>query len=114
VPLTGAIQRRNKMLIHEIFSNESTSDKYGKPANYSKHLEKTFGECGDAKKNESTLNEYRNALYDFVKSKFPTWPEYVLKDFIPRRKEELERKRFGQVDCSSVKVAVPHKVPKDV
>jgi hypothetical protein len=37
------------MLIHEIFSNESTSDKYGnwdheQPANYSKHLEKTFGE----------------------------------------------------------------------
>ena len=97
------------MLIHEIFSNESTSDKYGKPANYSKHLEKTFGECGDAKKNESTLNEYRNALYDFVKSKFPTWPEYVLKDFLysqtkhMRDEEELKdflernQKDFGQV-----------------
>ena len=97
------------MLIHEIFSNESTSDKYGKPANYSKHLEKTFGECGDAKKNESTLNEYRNALYDFVKSKFPTWPEYVLKDFLYaqakgiRDQEELKdfldrnQKDFGQV-----------------
>ena len=97
------------MLIHEIFSNESTSDKYGKPANYSKHLEKTFGECGDAKKNESTLNEYRNALYDFVKSKFPTWPEYVLKDFLYaqakgiRDQEELNdflernQKDLGQV-----------------
>ena len=93
------------MLIHEIFSNESTSDKYG----YSKHLEKTFGECGDAKKNESTLNEYRNALYDFVKSKFPTWPEYVLKDFLYaqakgiRDQEELNdflernQKDLGQV-----------------
>jgi len=103
------MKRRNKMLIHEISSNETTSDKYGKPANYSKHLEKTFGECRDAKKNESTLNEYRNALYDFVKSKFPTWPEYVLKDFLYSQtkhiqdeeelKDFLERnqKDFGQV-----------------
>ena len=58
---------------------------------------------------ESTLNEYRNALYDFVKSKFPTWPEYVLKDFLYsqakhiRDEEELKdflernQKDFGQV-----------------
>ena len=58
---------------------------------------------------EGTLNEYRNALYDFVKSKFPTWPEYVLKDFLYaqakgiRDQEELKdfldrnQKDFGQV-----------------
>jgi GNAT superfamily N-acetyltransferase len=58
---------------------------------------------------EDTLNEYRNALYDFVKSKFPTWPEYVLKDFLYaqakgiRNEEELKdwlernQKDFGQV-----------------
>jgi GNAT superfamily N-acetyltransferase len=58
---------------------------------------------------EGTLNEYRNALYDFVKSKFPNWPEYVLKDFLyPQAKgirdqEELDdflesnQKDFGQV-----------------
>ena len=58
---------------------------------------------------EGTLNEYRDALYDFVKSKFPTWPEYVLKDFLYsqakhiRDEEELKdwlernQKDFGQV-----------------
>ena len=58
---------------------------------------------------EGLLNEYRNALYDFVKSKFPTWPEYVLKDFLYsqakhiRDEEELtdflerNQKDFGQV-----------------
>ena len=58
---------------------------------------------------EGTLNEYRNALYDFVKSKFPTWPEYVLKDFLYaqakgiRDQEELNdflernQKDLGQV-----------------
>ena len=58
---------------------------------------------------EGTLNEYRDALYDFVKSKFPTWPEYVLKDFLysqakkiqdkEQLKDWLERnqKDFGQV-----------------
>ena len=58
---------------------------------------------------ESTLNEYRNALYDFVKSKFPSWPEYVLRDFLYAQskgirdqqelKDFLERnqKDFGQV-----------------
>ena len=58
---------------------------------------------------ESTLNEYRNALYDFVKSKFPGWPEYVLRDFLYAQakgirdqqelKDFLERnqKDFGQV-----------------
>ena len=58
---------------------------------------------------EGTLNEYRNALYDFVKSKFPNWPEYVLKDFLyaqakgVRDQEELNdflernQKDLGQV-----------------
>ena len=58
---------------------------------------------------EGTLNEYRNALYDFVKSKFPNWPEYVLKDFLYaqakgiRNQEELNeflernQKDLGQV-----------------
>ena len=58
---------------------------------------------------EGTLNEYRNALYDFVKSKFPNWPEYVLKDFLYaqakgiRDQEELNdflernQKDLGQV-----------------
>ena len=58
---------------------------------------------------EGTLNEYRNALYDFVKSKFPGWPEYVLRDFLYAQakgirdqqelKDFLERnqKDFGQV-----------------
>ena len=71
------------------------------------------GGGGESIKNENfaegTLNEYRNALYDFVKSKFPTWPEYVLKDFLYsqakhiRDEEELKdflernQKDFGQV-----------------
>lgn len=47
------------MLLNEIFSNESTSDKYSswdheQPANYSKHLEKTFGEP-DEITNEQTV-----------------------------------------------------------
>ena len=58
---------------------------------------------------EGTLTEYRNALYDFVKSKFPGWPEYVLRDFLYAQakgirdqqelKDFLERnqKDFGQV-----------------
>jgi RNA polymerase sigma factor (sigma-70 family) len=58
---------------------------------------------------ESTLNEYRNSLYDFVKSKFTSWPEYVLRDFLYAQakgirdqqelKDFLERnqKDFGQV-----------------
>ena len=58
---------------------------------------------------EGTLTEYRNALYDFVKSKFPSWPEYVLRDFLYAQskgirdqqelKDFLERnqKDFGQV-----------------
>jgi len=58
---------------------------------------------------EDTLTEYRNALYDFVKSKFPSWPEYVLRDFLYaqakgiRNQQELKdflernQKDFGQI-----------------
>lgn len=67
---------------------------------------------------EDTVNEYRNALYDFVKSKFSTWPEYVLKDFLYaqakgiRDKEELKdfldrnQKDFGQVNWRLEKLSI--------
>jgi hypothetical protein len=77
-----------------------------------------FGKVKERAVAEDTLNEYRNALYDFVKSKFPTWPEYVLKDFLYaqakgiRDKEELKdfldrnQKDYGQVKWRLEKLAI--------
>ena len=97
------IMRANEFLF------EKWSDKYKRSIDCSNP--KGFSQKAHCagKKNESTLNEYRNALYDFVKSKFPTWPEYVLKDFLYaqakgiRDQEELNdflernQKDLGQV-----------------
>jgi hypothetical protein len=58
---------------------------------------------------EGYLNEHRKGLYNFIKNKFPTWPEYVLKDFLYsqakhiQNQEELKdwldrnQRDFGQV-----------------
>ena len=58
---------------------------------------------------EGALNEYRNALYDYIKKQFPTWPDYVVRDMLysmvkqMKNQQEMDewlefvKKDFGKV-----------------
>jgi len=75
--LMQRISKRYKITgkkLHDLFVS-----KYGHtPDTWIKKYKEKLGEEGVAE----DLSEARNSLFAFVKQQFPTWPDYVLKDFL--------------------------------
>ena len=65
-------------LAFKLLRNEGDIEKLYKAGTEATDTELSLGQQGVAE----GLSESRNSLFAFVKQQFPTWPDYVLKDFL--------------------------------